>query len=484
MSAASARACAGHALPTPPGLYRPRHPERTVLHAVVREHLETWLALQREGEDDVPGFVERDFRKYITCGVLAHGFGRARCPACGHDFLVAFSCRARAVCPSCNARRMAETAAHLVDHVFPRVPVRQWVLSVPKRLRYFLARDPRRAGAVLRIFLRVIEESLRQASPGAGGGARLGAVSFVHRFGASLNAHLHYHCCVIDGVFAPDAEGRLQLHEATGLGAAEQARVEARVRARVLTWMVRERLLEPEEAQAMRAWEHGGGFSVDATVRVEASDRAGLERLLRYCARGPLALERLERDPDEAERLHYRLPKPTADGCLTLTLTPLELLSRLAALIPPSRVHRHRYAGVLAPNSPWRAQVTAWAKTDAEAEPVAPPSPAAQPHEESAAPARRSPARYLWAMLLARIYEAFPLVCPLCQSEMRLIAFVTDSASVIRILEHLGEPTRAPPVSPARGPPAWEGRLDQSPAYDPTAPAPVPEYELDQRVSW
>jgi ribosomal protein S27E len=92
-----------------------------VLHAVVREHLETWLALERE----VPGFVERDFRKYVTCGVLGHGFGRARCPGCGHDFLVAFSCRARAVCPSCNARRMAETAAHLVDHVFPRAPIRQ-----------------------------------------------------------------------------------------------------------------------------------------------------------------------------------------------------------------------------------------------------------------------------------------------------------------------------------------------------------------------
>jgi hypothetical protein len=208
---------------------------------------------------------------------------------------------------------------------------------------------------VLRIFLRVIEASLREASPGAGRGARLGAVSFVHRFGASLNVHLHSHCAVIDGVFAPDAEGRVQFHEATGLGAAEQARVEAKVRARVLRWMARQGLLEPAEAKAMQAWEHGG-FSVDASVRVAAADRAGLERLLRYCARGPLALERLERDPDEPERRHYRLPKPTAEGCLTLTLTPLELIDRLAALIPPPRVHRHRYAGVLAPHSPWRAQ--------------------------------------------------------------------------------------------------------------------------------
>jgi len=138
---------------------------------------------------------------------------------------------------------------------------------------------------------------------------------------------------------------------------------------------VRQGLLEPEEAQAMRAWEHGGGFSVDATVRVEASDRAGLERLLRYCARGPLALERRGRDPEHPEVLVYQLPKPTPEGRTALALTPLELIDRLAALIPPPRVHRHRYSGVLAPSSPWRAQVTAWAAASAgaEAEPVVPP---------------------------------------------------------------------------------------------------------------
>jgi DNA-directed RNA polymerase subunit RPC12/RpoP len=98
-------------------VYRPRRPQRTVLYSVVQHHFETWLALQREDDpwqERVPGFVERDFRKYLACGILAHGFARARCPNCGHDFLIAFSCKARAVCPSCNARRMVETAAHLV----------------------------------------------------------------------------------------------------------------------------------------------------------------------------------------------------------------------------------------------------------------------------------------------------------------------------------------------------------------------------------
>ena len=96
---------------------------------------------------------------------------------------------------------MVETAAHLTDHVLPDVPVRQWVLSVPKRLRYFLQRDADLQGATLHLFLHVVEQSLRTLSPGSGPAAHLGAVAFIHRFGSMLNPHLHVHCVVIDGVF-------------------------------------------------------------------------------------------------------------------------------------------------------------------------------------------------------------------------------------------------------------------------------------------
>ena len=130
------------------GTSMPRHPERTLLYRTVPEHFETWLDLARAGQFDgqgdhhtPPAYVEKAFRKYLECGIFTHGFARARCDDCGHDYLVAFSCKGRSVCPSCNTRRMAEAAAHLSDHVFLRLPVRQWVLSVPKRLRYYLQRD-------------------------------------------------------------------------------------------------------------------------------------------------------------------------------------------------------------------------------------------------------------------------------------------------------------------------------------------------------
>ncbi len=277
--------------------------------------------------------------------------------------------------------------------------MRQWVLSVPKRLRYHLEHDPAVQNIALHIFLSAIKRVLRQCSPGASATSRLGAVVFIHRFGALLNTHLHYHCVVIDGVFDADTEGGVVFHPASGLDATAIGEVQAAVRRRLLRAVERRGLLAPEDAQTMAAWEHGGGFSVDAEVRIEAFDRDGLERLLRYCARPAFALERL-REIDPEHRV-YESVKPGPGGSVSLMLTPMQLLDRLAALIPPPRRHRHRYIGVLAPNSPLRAAVTALAQPAGEvivpaaADPAlhtGPPPPAETTTDE---PAHRKAARYV-----------------------------------------------------------------------------------------
>ena len=111
----------------------PRCPAERVLCQIVHEHFETFRTQAnsvRDGEG-MPRFVEQEFRDFPQCGWLAGGFARFRCDDGGLDRLVPFSCKGRALCPSCGGRRMAERAAHLVDHVFPDVPVRQWVLSLP-----------------------------------------------------------------------------------------------------------------------------------------------------------------------------------------------------------------------------------------------------------------------------------------------------------------------------------------------------------------
>ena len=137
--------------------YEQRRPETTPLYRLVASHLETFLAEARAAhERGVPRYVERELRAYLACGIHAHGFLRARCSSCRKEVLVAFLCKLRGVCPACNARRMCSTAAHLTDRVFPDVPLRQWVLSVPFELRLLLARNAAALTAVGRIFVREI----------------------------------------------------------------------------------------------------------------------------------------------------------------------------------------------------------------------------------------------------------------------------------------------------------------------------------------
>jgi hypothetical protein len=156
-------------------------------------------------------------------------------------------------------------------------------------------------------------------------------------------------------------------------------------------------------------------------------------------------------------------------------LTPLELIDRLAALAPPPRTHRHRYFGVLAPHSPLRAVAVTLAQAapaltltalasesaaPADSEAVSDPGSAgtrvipAKSPETASRP--RASAHTLWAMLIARIYEVLPLVCPLCGGQMRLIAFIIDGHEVGKILENIGVDAQPPRITPARGPPLWD----------------------------
>jgi hypothetical protein len=105
--------------------YERHQPEKTLLYEVVRETLATFLSNASEQGAPVARFVEREIRAYLDCGILARGFLRLHCDACGRDRLLAFSCKGRGLCPSCGGRRMANTAAHLVNRVLPEVPVRQ-----------------------------------------------------------------------------------------------------------------------------------------------------------------------------------------------------------------------------------------------------------------------------------------------------------------------------------------------------------------------
>jgi hypothetical protein len=488
-----------HGGPATSRRYERRRPEKTPLHKIVSENLESWLAWREAAERSVPGYVEGELRGSLECGMLCFGFARARCTGCGQGFVVAFSCKGRGVCPSCNGRHMAQTAAHLADHVIPPVPVRQWVISVPKRLRGMLADRPRAVAALTKIFLAEVERLLCAAAAVAEAAIapsasrpRLGGISFLHRFGSALNHHVHLHACVTDGVFLPaaahaDSDASPTFLPARPVTAADLAALTERVRRRVIHWFRLVRVLDAAAAADMLAWENSG-FSVDASVRITLIDRdvpsyfRSLEHLLRYCARPPFALERLSviRGPDgRIAKVRYVLPRhkaanwvgrgrgrkstrPGANG--VVELSPFEFLDRLVDLVPPPRKHRHRYHGVFAPNHKLRRAVTALAIGNVGKQRDA--ATGCQPTEgccdTQAKPRSHDTSRIAWAKLMARAGEEFPLECPACGGDIRLIAFITEPWAIRKILTHLGEPLEPPPVSPARGPPIDWGELVQA----------------------
>jgi ribosomal protein S27E len=164
--------------------YHRHGPEQTALYSIISEHYPRFTQEIERAGDHLPGFVRQEFEDYLKCGLLEHGFLRVKCNGCRQEHLVAFSCKRRGFCPSSGARRMVESAAHLVDHVFPEAPVRQWVLTFPFPLRFLFAAHPDALTQVLAVVQRGISTFIvQQAGLKVASGARTGAVTLIQRFG-------------------------------------------------------------------------------------------------------------------------------------------------------------------------------------------------------------------------------------------------------------------------------------------------------------
>lgn len=168
------------------------------------------------------------------------------------------------------------------------------------------------------------------------------------------------------------------------------------------------------------------GFSLHANIGIPAGDRERLERLIRYCARPAIAMERLESLPDG--RLLYRFKRRWRDGTTYVVFQPLELLEKLSALVPAPRAHLVRYSGVLAPAAKWRPLIVPAGSVEDDAEA---PNSIAAPLSELAAP-RESESleafptqhgrNYSWAELMKRDWSVDVLECPRCFGRMQIVA--------------------------------------------------------------
>jgi len=447
---------------------------------------------------------------------------------------------------------MTALAAHLVDAVLPLTPVRQWVLTMPYRLRYMLAWDHELCRAVLGIYIRaLLGFQRRQARKMDISDGRGGAVTVIQRFGSALNLNIHFHVLLLDGAFTEDEAGTLHFHNAVPPTDSEVAHLLATIRTRIVRLLCRRGLIgddtdcavtDPLEAESptlagivsasvqgrtalgARAgrrvlrlgrdpnapWvtssgprqAHLDGFDLHANVAPAAHDRKRIEKLCRYLLRPPVAQDRLQLTDDG--RVLMELRRPWSDGTTHLLFEGVELLEKLAAIIPRPRINLLLYHGVLGPRARWRSLVTSYGRPQlastgeaAASQPTtcshalvaqhpdrpdsadksrdnhkqalnAPGPPArsaatsttsqSTPQQPSDSPpngACKDKKRYsAWSDLMRRAFALEVLDCPRCHQPMRLIATIEDPAVVKKILNHLGLSTDVPEAEPARPPPA------------------------------
>ncbi len=190
------------------------------MYRAVQGELPAVRALLREAGDGqgLPAFIDRAVAAYLECGLLRHGFVHAKCDACGESIAVAFSCKQRGICSSCGGKRMVEEGAHLVDHVFPQVPVRQFVLTLPYQLRYVSAWNHDLRDAVLRAFMRALERHYREDALARGGvDPKFAVVSVLQRFDGAVRAHVHWHVLAADGAWVSTPDGNRRFERAPRL---------------------------------------------------------------------------------------------------------------------------------------------------------------------------------------------------------------------------------------------------------------------------
>ena len=281
---------------------------------------------------------------------------------------------------------MADTAAHLVDRVLPRIPYRQFTLSFPKRVRFQLARDSALLNQVLRAYLQVLFSfQRRQAGQRTHGTCIPGAVTAVARAGGMANLNIHMHTIATDGVFAVHGDEWPPFFVAISPPTDEEVealllRIAKRTERFLARHQAREEVCDSEpdalviaqsEAVMTPALPHPlrsdltsrpkrrcafiEGYSLHANVSVHENDRLGLERLCRYILRPPIATSRLSRTDDG--RVRYRFRRPDAAGRTEIVLAPEDFLARLATLIPPPRHNAVRYHGCFAPRSKIRPAI-------------------------------------------------------------------------------------------------------------------------------
>jgi Transposase zinc-binding domain/Putative transposase len=363
--------------------------------------------------------VERVLREFLKCGLLEHGFARLWCAKCRRSVLVAFSCRGRSFCPSCEKKKQLLWAGWLREELLAPVAHRHVVLTIPRLLRPLFRRRRELLTELARAGAEATAELVRR---GAGDDVRPGLVVSLATAGDLLQWHPHLHLLTTDGGFT--AAGHfLPLPEW------DATLLMSLFRERILARLLERHAISPELVPKLLAWQHPG-FSAHVGEPISPQDKHRLEDTAAYLVRNPLSLKKLVY-LDGHKAVLYRSRMNPSLGRNFEALDPLEWLARMSDHIPDPGQHRTILYGHYSNRTRG-----------------APQRDKAEPTEASAETPRRRSAP-TWARLIAKVYQVDPLVCTRCGQKMKTIAFLTDQVSIRRILDHLGlsPPEQAKPPS-------------------------------------
>jgi hypothetical protein len=399
-------------------VYQPRNPRTGGYYKCVESHFEE---LERIWDDRYAArfgfwweYVLKVIYRYLECGDLHFGFARVKCEECGHEYLLAFSCKRRHFCPSCHQKRVVEYSEWLLGNVLKEVPHRQWVFSIPKRLRIYFLYDRKLLSKLSRCCWNVLRACL--VSTSSQDDAAPGASIAVHTYGDFLNFNPHMHAIVTDGCFFDG--GRFQM--APWITAQD---LREAFRHEVLSMLKNEGKITDAVIENMMSWHHSG-FHVHIGERIWPEDEKGLENLARYIIRACFSQERMvyipvEESLDGTAKVIYT----SKDQKTRKTFDALDWLAHLVIHVPGRYEQTVRYYGYYSNKS---RGLRKKAETDDDV-------PTIVKNEMPAKVWRQN-----WARLIQKIYEVDPLICPRCQGTMRIIAFIEDDMVIKKILKHLG----------------------------------------------
>jgi len=362
--------------------------------------------------------IEKVIYQYLDCGILHNGFARIRCNSCGHESLLAFSCKRRHFCPSCHAKRVLEFGEWLCGSILKKVPHRHFVFSIPKILRIYFLFNRSLLKDLSKISWEIVKDYYTSTCIKDGGS--LAAVAVIQTFGDLLSFNPHIHILTADGCFGQDG-----LFYVPSINI-DTASLEKLFVHRIFKMLLKKNFIGQRTIDLILSWAHTG-FSVYCGKRICPSDKISTENLARYIIRASFSQERMEYYPDRP-MVTYK----SKYGGQVAEFDPLEWMAALVSHIPDRGAQTVHYYGHYSNATRGRLK-----KEDSQPE----------YHiieDDSPRGLNKS-----WARLIQKIYEVDPLVCPICKGKMRIIAFIEDYKIVKKILDHLGiyefGKKRAPP---------------------------------------